>query len=145
MLDGNAAGVGKCLWCGQPRVDLCVLERRPEYSGVLTTLPSPIWVCPGHESELDAFLRKGARRSVWLLVAILLGLFVLLTGGITERGYLILAAMGIIGVAFVAFPFATPETVSRLGVARSARIIRSIGSMMVVVSAAAAVWTLVER
>jgi hypothetical protein len=145
VLDGNTAGVGKCMWCGQPRVDLCVLEERPEYSGVLTTLPSPIRVCRGHEIELDAFLRKVARRSPWFLLSVLAGSLVVVTAGVRDSGFLAMSGGLLIGVAAVVFPFATPETISRLGVVRSVRIVRSIGYVIGIVSIAALVWMVFSR
>jgi hypothetical protein len=141
VIDGNAVESGRCLWCGRQRIDLRVLQDCPEYHGFLVSLHEPLRVCGDHESQLDSFIREVARRSVWLLVAILLGSLVLIAGGITERGYLVLTGMAIIGVVFVVFPFATPETVSRFGVERSVRIVRSVGFVIVVLGVAAAVWT----
>jgi len=145
VIDGHTVESGKCLWCGRPRIDLRVLQDCPEYHGTLVSLYEPLRVCGDHESQLDAFIRKLARQSVWLLVTILLGFIIVLAGVIRGQTYLRLAGTAIFGVASMAFPFATPETVHRLGVQRSVRIVRSVGSVLFVVCAAAAVWTLVGR
>ena len=139
MFDRNADESARCLWCGQMRTDLRRLEVRPEPRGPLATLRAPLRVCGEHELQLDTFMRRVPRRSASLLVSILTGTPLLVAGGVIGNDYLALSGVVLVGVALVAFPLATPETVGRIGVQRSVRLVRWLGSAIAAISVAAMV------
>ena len=121
------------------------LESRDSFSS--TPCSQLFYVHPQHE---EAFLRNHERiqRRGRQLVLIVVSLLVVVPGveivtvvlGALSVGIVIIGiAVSLLGVVFILYPFATPETVALLGLRRSIIVVRWCGLVTVILGLVVAV------
>jgi hypothetical protein len=85
---------------------------------------------------VHGYLLEVAARSGWNLALRLIGMALVVGGGVADNLSIALSGAVLLGAQIVAFPYATPETVRRLGVVKAKWLARYLGVAMVVIFAA---------
>lgn len=128
----------RCIWCNKSGEDLKEIEALARNRFFRDSRPRRFYVHPAHEAEFRAFNDRVQRLGGWFLGLIGLALvsmltlqFLLLTSG---RGAAIAVTGALtlfIGAVIIAMPFATPETVSLVGIRGAVRLVRFAGVAVV--------------
>ena len=129
MLDMTRAA--RCAWCGREGADLEAVHCDGE----------SMVVHPTHRADLERFCRRSANFK-HLFVAVVIGFMllgyagqvVILAGAMGPGLMIVGAAVGGTGLTLLAWPFATPQTVARLGVKRSAWIVRAVAVFVLAIA-----------
>jgi hypothetical protein len=121
------------MWCGQKRTDLCSLPHIHEYNGIIVPTHSPIRACEEHRDLVHEYLLELAARSGLNLTLRLIGLALVVGGGVADHLAIAMAGAVLLGVQLIVFPYATPETVRRLGVVQAKWLARYLGILMAAV------------
>ena len=123
---------GTCAWAGVAADDLEPVELETVDRFGRRAGPRVFWVRPRHR---DAFLAHGARVrrwGRWLLPFLVVGVALMVAGAAFAGPIGLGFGLGLLGILFVALPFATPETVEMLGVRKSVAVVRGMGVAMAV-------------
>ena len=123
----------RCTWSGRPDPGTREIElpgphplARPEHAAV----------CPEHEARLRAFHAYAARHRNHFFLAFAAVLVLAAASVMIGPDLGIALVLLLLGTALIAFPFATPLTVERMGVARSALLLRAMGVALLAFGAA---------
>jgi hypothetical protein len=96
--------------------------------------PSPeetVFVCPVHEAQLRRFVAYARRFGNLFLVLVAVTIVGIAVAAILEVPGGVGAGLVFFGVTILAFPFATPETVKKLGVRHAVWVARGIGAAVI--------------
>ena len=135
----------RCMWCGQERTDLRSLPHLREYNGIIVPTHSPIRACEEHSDLVHRYLLELAARSGLNLALRLIGVALVVVGGVADHLAIAMAGAVLLGVQLIVFPYATPETVRRLGVVQAKWLTRYLGILMTVVFGAVFGYPLLVR
>lgn len=123
----------KCLWCHAGGPELETVDCEGERA----------LVHPTHREFLERFCRESAQAKWRFLggigLSILLGLvgqIILVTASRPFGIVMVGIAAAIAAVTLLKYPFATPETLALVGVARSVRLTRAIAYVILVIAVA---------
>ena len=115
----------------------CIWTNRPDPGTARVALPEgaygtgDVHVCPAHRERTLRYL-KSTRRAVRVILSVLfLGVAAVLAAPGLGVDWLAAAGLCAIGLAFVAFPVPTPQTVQWLGLRRSVLLVRVLGCAIV--------------
>lgn len=145
QIDNGHRVSDRCMWCGQKRTDLCTLPHLCEYNGIIVPTHSPIRACEEHRDLVHGYLLDLAARSGLNLALRLIGMALVVVGGVADNLAIAMAGAVLLGVQFIVFPYATPETVRRLGVVQAKWLARYVGILMAVVFGAVLGYTVLAR
>ncbi|MBK9473050.1 MAG: hypothetical protein IPO18_12320 [bacterium] len=94
---------------------------------------------------MHEYLLELAARSGLNLTLRLIGLALVVGGGVADNLAIAMSGAVFLGVQFIVFPYATPETVRRLGVVQAKWLARYLGILMTVVFGAVLGYTVIVR
>ena len=92
-------------------------------------------VCPQHEPLLQAYLNRAKRQQSRFFTALFISMGSALAPLFTTSSFGIAAPLMLLGATLVAFPFATPLTVAKNGVAGSIKVLRLLGTILLLLGA----------
>lgn len=95
--------------------------------------PTTFYVLPEYEQKLRRFIRHLERFSLKFLLSILILSMALPIAAVMRRYALLGVVVVLMGIDFIVFPFATPETVKLLGFGSSIVLVRAIGVIAIVI------------
>src|SRR5216684_1673800 len=96
--------------------------------------PRTFYVLPEYEQELRHFTQRVQRFGLAFVICMVVLTMLVIPIATVMRWYAFLGVIvALIGVIFIAFPFATPETVKAIGIKNSIRLARTLGLVIVVV------------
>jgi len=95
--------------------------------------PRTFYVLPEYEQKLRRFIRHLERFSLKFLLSILILSMALPIAAVMRRYALLGVVVVLMGIDFIVFPFATPETVKLLGFGSSIVLVRAIGVIAIVI------------
>jgi hypothetical protein len=130
----------KCAWCNKENEQIKQIKVLTKKGFGPNLQETTYFVCLEHEQKFRKFydrVRRYALLFIGLSAISLLGLIVsaLLANNNYLFGYLLIASFAFIGLVFIIFPFATPETIEMVGVAKSIRLVRIIGTVIFAIGA----------
>ena len=125
------------MWCGEQRGDLYPMPHLPEYNGIVVPTHSPIRACEDHRNQIHGYLILVARRSASSLAILALVIVSVMVGGVSGVAEIAAAGLALCGIWAISYPYATPDTVRRLGVVNSMLLVRWLGCAML---AAGTIW-----
>ena len=95
--------------------------------------PTTFYVLPEYEQRLRRFIRHLERFGLKFLLSILILSMALPIAAVMRRYALLGVVVVLMGIDFIVFPFATPETVKLLGFGSSIVLVRAIGVIAIVI------------
>lgn len=114
----------RCTWSGRPDPGTREIElpgahplARPEHAAV----------CPEHEERLRTFHAYATRHRNHFFLAVAAVLLLAAASVMIGPDLGVALVLLVFGAVLIAFPFATPLTVERMGVARSVLLARAMG------------------
>lgn len=124
----------KCAWCNKQNDKLKKIEILSTNLSAVKRREILYYVCPEHEPQLCKFYDRVRRHALLFLGFIALSLLGLIVPAIFHNndwsGYVFILSFACIGLVLILFPFYTPETVSMMGVAKSIKIARIMGGII---------------
>lgn len=121
------------------------MRHRPEYNGVVVPTHSPIRACEEHQDLVHDYLLEYAARSGRSLALVGVSLLTITFGAVAGISVLVAAGVLVCGVWAVCFPYASPETVRRVGVLKAKFLARWLGGLLLVAGLAWLVYDVVMR
>jgi hypothetical protein len=125
----------RCAWTNDPADNLKeVVLVVPNRFG---TRPAPktFFVLPEYEERLRQFVRLGQRFGLAFLTSMLVLTLAIPIAAVTRRYVLAGTLVASEGILMIVFPFATPETVNRLGFGASITLVRVVAFFVILLGA----------
>ncbi len=126
----------KCIWCNKESEQIKEITVLTKNRFGVNQQERNYFVCPEHEEKFRKFndqVRRYALLFICLVAISLLGLIgaACWTGNNSyPAAYLFIASFALVGLVAIIFPFATPETIEMMGVAKSIKVVRIIGGVI---------------
>ncbi len=97
--------------------------------------PKTFFVLPEYEEKLRQFVQRGQRFGLAFLTSMLVLTLAIPIAALTRRYVLAGALVASEGLLMIVFPFATPETVNRLGFGASIALVRVVAFFVILIGA----------
>jgi len=125
----------RCAWTNEPADHLKeVVLVGPNRFGVRPA-PKTFFVLPEYEEKLRQFVQRGQRFGLAFLTSMLVLTLAIPIAALTRRYVLAGALVASEGLLMIVFPFATPETVNRLGFGASIALVRVVAFFVILIGA----------
>ena len=125
----------RCAWTNEPAVNLKeVVLVVPNRFGIRPA-PKTFFVLPEYEEKLRKFVLFGHRFGLAFLTSMLVLTLAIPIAAVTRRYVLAGSLVAAEGVLLIVFPFATPETVNRLGIGASITLARVVAFFVILIGA----------
>ena len=126
---------GRCAWSNQESDQLKeVTLVAPNRLG-LQPKPRTFQVLPECEAALRSFISRLERFGLLFTLSVLASSIAMVVAAALGKYAVIPWMVAVTGVLLIVFPFATPETVARLGFKTSITVVRFLGAVLLVLAA----------